>query len=479
MISQIAKQIKKIPFVRYGKWTTPLLMDAMISQAVSEQYLRQFRIKTSFSNYLVIDGEYYWDESEATSLKKKLRKLVDNKFLEKYIKFNKNKTNLASRKLKRFSVQDFAATTDKQLINDFKNWMQITKPLMHLNTILVLLDPVLEQETRKRLQELSIGRNTNQILMNLIQPIESSYLIKEHNDLLRLTIQIDKHPKLRKLFLRKNIEKIMVYLHKNHPRLLQAIETHKVKYCWLAVTDWWGPLYSTHHYIKGIKKLLQKKPQKTLSQTLAQKLQQEDRVLQELKTLGAPTDLRQLVRNTRRMLDLNLHQWDTVSISGYFARPMLLEIGRRLKLSYNEAIQLVPEEIEDCIVNNIIIPKDTIEKRLAHRAFCRLGSKKFTYAGEEAMTLGLTLRKKLHTTQTILGTPSYQGIATGKVKLVQTIREIKGMKVGQILVCPMTNPDYMPAVHKAAAIVTDEGGILCHAAIISREFEIPCIVGTK
>jgi phosphoenolpyruvate synthase/pyruvate phosphate dikinase len=50
---------------------------------------------------------------------------------------------------------------------------------------------------------------------------------------------------------------------------------------------------------------------------------------------------------------------------------------------------------------------------------------------------------------------------------------------GNILVCPMTLPDYVPAMKKARAIITNEGGITCHAAIISRELKIPCIVGTK
>jgi len=43
----------------------------------------------------------------------------------------------------------------------------------------------------------------------------------------------------------------------------------------------------------------------------------------------------------------------------------------------------------------------------------------------------------------------------------------------------MTRPDFMPLVNKSAAIITDEGGLACHAAIISRELKIPCIVGTK
>lgn len=53
------------------------------------------------------------------------------------------------------------------------------------------------------------------------------------------------------------------------------------------------------------------------------------------------------------------------------------------------------------------------------------------------------------------------------------------MEKGEILVTVMTSPDFMVAAKKAAAIVTDEGGITCHAAIVSREMKIPCIIGTK
>lgn len=60
-----------------------------------------------------------------------------------------------------------------------------------------------------------------------------------------------------------------------------------------------------------------------------------------------------------------------------------------------------------------------------------------------------------------------------------SVKEIDKVKTGDILVAVMTRPDYIMGIKKAAAIVTDEGGITCHAAIISRELGIPCIIGTK
>lgn len=71
------------------------------------------------------------------------------------------------------------------------------------------------------------------------------------------------------------------------------------------------------------------------------------------------------------------------------------------------------------------------------------------------------------------------GLVTGVVKIVHNQKELSKVKKGDILVAKMTSPDYVPAMKQAAAIVTDEGGITSHAAIVSRELGVPCVVGTK
>jgi pyruvate,water dikinase len=77
------------------------------------------------------------------------------------------------------------------------------------------------------------------------------------------------------------------------------------------------------------------------------------------------------------------------------------------------------------------------------------------------------------------GAAASPGIGTGHVKLLKSPKEIKKVKKGDVLVAKMTSPDYVPAMKKASAIVTDQGGMTSHAAIVSRELGIPCVVGTK
>jgi len=77
----------------------------------------------------------------------------------------------------------------------------------------------------------------------------------------------------------------------------------------------------------------------------------------------------------------------------------------------------------------------------------------------------------------VSGSPASPGAATGPVRIVLSSSEIDRVKQGNVLVAEMTTPDFVPAMKRAAAIVTDRGGRTAHAAIVSRELGIPCVVG--
>lgn len=79
----------------------------------------------------------------------------------------------------------------------------------------------------------------------------------------------------------------------------------------------------------------------------------------------------------------------------------------------------------------------------------------------------------------VKGLPASPGMAAGKCHVITDPKDIDTFKEGEVLVTTMTSPDWVPAMKKAVAIVTDAGGMTCHASIVSRELGIPCVVGTK
>jgi pyruvate,water dikinase len=79
----------------------------------------------------------------------------------------------------------------------------------------------------------------------------------------------------------------------------------------------------------------------------------------------------------------------------------------------------------------------------------------------------------------VSGMGAAPGVATGRVRVLRSVDDAPSLLAGEVLVAPMTTPDWVPTMRRAAALVTDGGGVTCHAAIASRELQVPCVVGTR
>jgi len=100
-------------------------------------------------------------------------------------------------------------------------------------------------------------------------------------------------------------------------------------------------------------------------------------------------------------------------------------------------------------------------------------------AAKQFKRLSFVEERKHRASAEIKGMPARAGEAEGVVKIINSKKDLPKMAKENILVSRATNPELISAMKKAAAIITDEGGITCHAAIVSRELGIPCVVGTK
>ena len=155
--------------------------------------------------------------------------------------------------------------------------------------------------------------------------------------------------------------------------------------------------------------------------------------------------------------------------------------ARRLHLTLAQARALLPTEVAECLAGKEA-DVDLLNERLQSVLYGRDNGEFFILAGEQAEEFVSVRVEKEDTPQVneFSGAVAYRGgTITGIVKVINTCGEISKMNDGDILVSSATSPNLMPAIRKASAIVTDEGGLTCHAAIVSRELKIPCVIGTK
>lgn len=128
-----------------------------------------------------------------------------------------------------------------------------------------------------------------------------------------------------------------------------------------------------------------------------------------------------------------------------------------------------------------IPPVNILKKRLSHYIYTdsKLFLEETIEDIEKKYNIELERVKKIDMKNGLKGQIAFKGYAKGIVKKISRKSDLYSIKDRDVLVTPMTMPDYVPFLKKASAIITDEGGVTCHAAIVSRELGIPCIIGTK
>lgn len=166
----------------------------------------------------------------------------------------------------------------------------------------------------------------------------------------------------------------------------------------------------------------------------------------------------------------------------YLSRPLFREVGKRIGLSWSDLLYLTMPEIIESLKMNKKIDGGLIEKRKKCRAILLKDEIIRVYEGKEAKDLAKKLliqEKEIISEKEIRGIVGYPGKIRGKVSVVHSLHDRDKFKKGDILVTHDGSAELTLFLKNASAIVTDEGGMICHATIVAREIKTPCIVGTK
>jgi len=215
------------------------------------------------------------------------------------------------------------------------------------------------------------------------------------------------------------------------------------KYGWMKVRDGFSEPYTEDEF-EELRKNLPAEPAK------------------EMKKIQLPQGLMPLISEVRELVYFRTLRTDVFYELMFLARPIVIEVAKLYGLKFQE---LSNYSAYDLISGQLKKHPDLVS--------CACYKNEFTFFDKPI------LPKRDLSDKTIKGNIAYKGKVTGLVKIVKNVGDLYKVNVGDILVTHMTSPNYLTAMQKAAAFVTDEGGITCHAAIVAREMKKPCIIGTK
>lgn len=371
--------------------------------------------------------------------------------------------------------------TNNELNDYYQQFVKSNTEIYAYGLVLPLLDfhetTFLSDEISKILQ----AKNALKYLEVLTTPALETFNKLHEIELWKIFLKIQKDQKLSSIFRKFQTEELINYLKLHQQNIWQKILSHSKKYCWVHYV-YEGPAADEAYFIDIIKDFIRRKldPQKAISnhgKSKKQLVRDQNRIINHIRANKYEQEIIKLAKDT---IFYKAYRRELQTHSYYHMEFFLKEIAKRLNLSLKQVRMMLPEEIKKALLNNKI-NTDVINERMK-LVICGQKNKVFCLtAASTRKFLENNIQKEevVKHISKITGTAAFKGKAQGVVKLINSPDEMIKMENKNILVSGATSPNLMPAIRKASAIITDEGGLTCHAAIVSRELGIPCIIGTK
>lgn len=421
-----------------------LLTDDILVRAWNDK--KRFKKLSGLDEYVknleIIDGDFCFDKNWMDEIEKKYKN-KDLKFFNDFIK----EGIVHGEKLKKFARNLKIENKDFRLLKkDFWKSVELLSDLLVFLPETHPLAKIIEGRTIEVLRSKEIKNgNIQDALLKISYPRKLNSPALEQVDLLKINNEFREKTKF---------------------DLDEAIKKHTMKYAFLGYREPFSKGYPYEFFKKRLKELLDNG------------FLRGD-ALSELGVRFSNTE-KKIIGLMQDFVYFRNYRTEKLYEDLYYLEPLWLKLGRHcgLKNSIDFGYYLL-DEVEKLLNKDVKINNAIIEKRKA-------GYGVLLHSNKIKFIIGDALRKKKlakvvikEIVKEIKGMTACKGIAIGSVKVILKASEQNKIKKGDILVTSMTTPDFMPGMKKAAAFITDEGGITCHAAIVAREMNKPCIIGAK
>lgn len=422
------------------------------------------------SRYKYIDWAHYYDKNEfekiTESINKRVLKIGN---FNKFYGYRKQK-NEESKEIMEKINKDLWKSSNVDLIKQFKQYVEIRGTticaLLVGNYIVRGLSNLAERTVKKNLKKLS-SEEFKKILIELSFSEKESAFCRREKELLHIAEEINGNG-----FLGDKLSGLSSDMKKK-------ISQFRDKYDWANSMFLFRKEVKDNDIFNEVLAAIKDDPTKKLKNMAEERVLASKRKRLLIKKFN-------LNKQSIRILDLlaesSFLETELVrffQLTDYYGYPLLCAVGKRFGLSFEEVVFLSISEIINGLKGNKLPAKSVLRERDNMFGFyyeSRTNTFK-SFCGKE-----VDKYRETHVDSSlkeVKGVVASRGKVTGRVRVILETSRVPEMQDGEILVTMMTTPSFVVAMKKAAAIVTSDGGITCHAAIISRELNKPCVIGTK
>lgn len=460
---------KKIPwqYLIYRNQSILLISWMQKGYSIRQYFQKLLDIDYAWTDLKIVNHEFFYNPKDLANIQKTCKNFSAQK-INKLLKKGYDLGNEIISDSQKISHQKLEKLSPEKLLAIFKKY--VDKILLFAVFIIFPLYPYeipYEEKIKKYLVKKKV-KNIDNTLRILIYPVKKNINYFEEKDFLSLVLEVKKKtlgPTLR--------------LIKKNPKVCQLILNHINKYGWIQCRNYYGKEWTVGEILERIKsKIAHAEVDLLHLKNLDNKMKDDYQKI--IKALNPNKDIKQTIEISKELIYQRTFRTDVYHQSGYNLRELLADIGKRLGYSFDDLIHMRYEEILN-LPSKPVSRKDLNERKKGF-AMIMIDGKMNWFWGKDLKTFQKELKDFRRLTKNfkeIKGITANPGKAFGVVRIIKTVEDIKKINRGDILVTPMTFPSFVPAMEKASAFVTDEGGILCHAAIVSREMNKPCVIATK
>lgn len=379
---------------------------------------------------------------------------------------------------------NFAEFTDQGLAKEISVTVDALGRFIVFNNIINTSDFYHEAFTRKILECLKASLSTDSAITAevaysaLTTPEKTVWIQEEETSLLEILALVSKNPYLMSLACD---EKLDDFFHGISNLFGSELEVHVQKYFWIRYEQE-GEILSGRHFCNELSKMLRDGVDVANASNAVneRRLRTKEQFNSINSTLVFNSEAKHLLEVARKLVYWKLHLRE-VKVRFYCCADKLLdEAAKRLNLNHSQVRHLTVDELVNALSGVIQLDADSLDKRMEYSVFHFASGRIAVYEGQSARDVfSVVKQESVIVTDRVSGVCAFPGLVDGVVKQVLDVDDGDHFPKGSVLVAYMTDVGVVPAMKKARAIVTDVGGVTCHASIIAREFGIPCLIGTK